>query len=195
MIGRSFDVYRKTPKYSDPTTKWCNYPTIGKVSFNCSLIWVYRLYTVCQDWSVLWFTVMILSWRSSLIWVYTVCHSVCIIWMHYSIVKPPRSNIMVITANFSGVQIFRSFTVMQKMLCLKFSYKYCKLINFCKWNSHAHPAKSQISLCICAVRSVLAVHTRSNESFRLSKDSGQSTVYAQGDLRLHWGICDFIGWR
>ena len=51
------------------------------------------------------------SQRSSLIWVCTVCCSVCIFWMHYSMVKPPCSNFMVITANVSGVQIFRSFTV------------------------------------------------------------------------------------
>ena len=31
--------------------------------------------------------------------------------MHYSMVKPPGSNFMVITSNFSGVRIFRIFTV------------------------------------------------------------------------------------
>ena len=31
--------------------------------------------------------------------------------MHYSTVKPPFSNLRVITASFSGVRIFRIFTV------------------------------------------------------------------------------------
>ena len=29
----------------------------------------------------------------------TVCHSICIFWMHYSMVKQPCSNFRVITAN------------------------------------------------------------------------------------------------
>ena len=37
--------------------------------------------------------------RSSLIRVYTVCHSVCIIWTHYSMVEPHSSNFRVITTN------------------------------------------------------------------------------------------------
>ena len=58
-------------------------------------------------------TVMILSFRTdkpgqtvqtqlrrSLIRVYTVCHSVCIIWTHYSMVEPHSSNFRVITTNF-----------------------------------------------------------------------------------------------
>ena len=50
--------------------------------------------------------------RSSLIWVYTVCHSVCIVWTHYSMVEPHSSNFRVITTNFLGVRIFRKFTVL-----------------------------------------------------------------------------------
>ena len=50
--------------------------------------------------------------RSSLIRVYTVCHSVCIVWTHYSMVEPHSSNFRVITTNFLGVRIFRKFTVM-----------------------------------------------------------------------------------
>ena len=46
---------------------------------------------------------------SSLIRVYTVCHSVCIFGTHYTKVKPLCSTFRVITANFSGVQIFRNF--------------------------------------------------------------------------------------
>ena len=43
--------------------------------------------------------------------VYTVCHSVCIVWTHYSMVEPYSSNFRVITTNFLGVRIFRKFTV------------------------------------------------------------------------------------
>ena len=49
--------------------------------------------------------------RSSLIRVYTVCHSVCIICTHYSMVEPHSSNIRVTTTNFWGIQIFREFMV------------------------------------------------------------------------------------
>ena len=49
--------------------------------------------------------------RSSLIRVYTVCHSVCIVSTHYSIVEPHSSNFTVITTNVLGVRIFRKFTV------------------------------------------------------------------------------------
>ena len=67
-------------------------------------------------------TVMILSFwtdmprqtlqtQSSLFRVYTVCHSVCIVWTHYSMVQPHSSNFRVITTNFLGVRIFKKFTV------------------------------------------------------------------------------------
>ena len=49
--------------------------------------------------------------QSSLIRVYTVCHSVCIVWTHYSMVEPHISNFRVITTNFLGVRIFRKFTI------------------------------------------------------------------------------------
>ena len=45
--------------------------------------------------------------------VYTVCHSVCIVWTHYSMVEPHSSNFRVITTNFLGVRIFRKFTVVK----------------------------------------------------------------------------------
>ena len=48
---------------------------------------------------------------SSLIRVYTVCHSVCIVWTHYSMVEPQSSNFRGITTMFLGVRIFRKFTV------------------------------------------------------------------------------------
>ena len=47
----------------------------------------------------------------SLIRVYTVCHSVCIVWTHYCMVKPHSSNFRVITTICLGVRIFRKFTV------------------------------------------------------------------------------------
>ena len=67
------------------------------------------------------FTVMILSFRTDmpgqtvrtqirlLLRVYIVCHSVCIVWTHYSMVEPHSSNFRVITTNFWGVRIFRKF--------------------------------------------------------------------------------------
>ena len=39
--------------------------------------------------------------------VYTVCHSVCIVWTHYSMVEPHSSNFRVITTNLFGVRIFK----------------------------------------------------------------------------------------
>ena len=45
-----------------------------------------------------------------LIRVYTVCHSVCMFWTPYSMLKPNCSNLRIITVNysgFSGVRIFR----------------------------------------------------------------------------------------
>ena len=48
--------------------------------------------------------------RNSLIRVYTVCHSVCIVWTHYSMVESHSSNFRVITTNILGVRIFRKFT-------------------------------------------------------------------------------------
>ena len=48
--------------------------------------------------------------------VYTVCHSVCIVWTHYSMVEPHSSNFRVITTNLSGVRIFRKFTVLSSFL-------------------------------------------------------------------------------
>ena len=47
--------------------------------------------------------------RSSLIRVYTVCHSVCIVWTHYSMAEPHSSNFSVITTDYLGVRIFRKF--------------------------------------------------------------------------------------
>ena len=54
--------------------------------------------------------------QSSLIRVYTVCHSVCIVWTHYSMVEPHSSNFRVITTNLLGVRIFRKFKVYVKQV-------------------------------------------------------------------------------
>ena len=49
--------------------------------------------------------------RGLLIRVYTVCHFICIVWTHYSMVEPHSSTFRVMTTNFLGVRIFRKFTV------------------------------------------------------------------------------------
>ena len=65
--------------------------------------------------------------RSSLIRVYTVCHSVCIVWTHYSMVDPHSSNFRVITTIFLGVRIFRKFTVI-------FSFVQIITVYLIEWN-------------------------------------------------------------
>ena len=71
--------------------------------------------------------------RSSLIRVYTVCHSVCIVWTHYSMVEPHNSNFRVITTNFLGVQILRKITVLQFFFFL--FLQYSQLTPDCKLSS------------------------------------------------------------
>ena len=44
--------------------------------------------------------------ESSLIRVFTVCHSVCIFWTHYSMIKPHCSNFRIITAIFRVSEYF-----------------------------------------------------------------------------------------
>ena len=56
------------------------------------------------------------AWANCLIRGYTVCHSVCIIWTHYSMVESHSLNFRVITTNFLRVRIFRKFTVSNKNL-------------------------------------------------------------------------------
>ena len=46
-----------------------------------------------------------------LVRVYTVCHSVRMVWTHYSMLEPHSSNFKVITTNILDVRIFRKFTV------------------------------------------------------------------------------------
>ena len=51
------------------------------------------------------------SYRSSLIRVYTVCHSICTFWKHYPMVKPRCSNFRVITAVFWVSEFLRFLRV------------------------------------------------------------------------------------
>ena len=46
---------------------------------------------------------------SSLIRVYTVCHSVFIVWTHFSMIEQNSSHFRVITTNILGVRIFRKY--------------------------------------------------------------------------------------
>ena len=39
------------------------------------------------------------------------CHSICIVWTHYSMAEPLSSSFSVITTNVLGVRIFRKFMV------------------------------------------------------------------------------------
>ena len=59
-----------------------------------------------------------------------VCHSVCIVWTHYSMVEPHSSDFRVITTNFLGVRIFRKFTVPTLSVPLRFRPMYYVLQNF-----------------------------------------------------------------
>ena len=54
--------------------------------------------------------------------VYTVCHSVCSVWTHYSMVEPHSSNFRLISTNFLGVRIFRKFTI---LVVIRFLYWAC----------------------------------------------------------------------
>ena len=47
------------------------------------------------------------AWANSADADQTACHSVCIVWTHYSMVEPHSSNFRVITTNFLGDRIFR----------------------------------------------------------------------------------------
>ena len=82
---------------------------------------LYFITCTCKHYTVMIYTVMIISYqtymRSSLIRVYTVCHSVCTIWTHYSMVESHSSNFRVITTNVLGVRIFRKFTVLYILYC------------------------------------------------------------------------------
>ena len=78
--------------------------------------------------------------RSSLIRVYTVCHSICIVWTHYSMAEPHSSNFRVITTNFLGVRIVRKFTVCQVeewWLNVTWFQQSCRKWTFCSlWHPY-----------------------------------------------------------
>ena len=79
----------------------------------------------------------------------TVCHSVCIFGTHCSMGKPHCWSFRLITANFSGVWIFRSFTVPLKY-CNDFKYSerrsslirvYTVCHSVCIFRRHYHIGK------------------------------------------------------
>ena len=72
--------------------------------------WEYRNYPKFSDRQV-WANSVDLDQTAVCCRVYTDCHSICIFWIHYSVVKWYCSNFMTITAIFSCVRIFRIFTV------------------------------------------------------------------------------------
>ena len=53
----------------------------------------------------------------------------CIVWTHFSMVEPHRSNFRVITTNVLGVRIFRKFTVNGRIYCLQFrvNRRFCNI--------------------------------------------------------------------
>ena len=59
--------------------------------------------------------------QTALHWIYTVCHSVCIVWTHYSMVEPHSSNFRMITTIFWGVRIFSKFTVNNFIITFAFT--------------------------------------------------------------------------
>ena len=79
ILVRLMLLYRNDPKFSD------------------SLVWAN---SADPDQTAL---------RSSLIRVLTICNTVCIFWMHYSMVKPLFP--VLCTAKFSSVRKFRNLTV------------------------------------------------------------------------------------
>ena len=85
------------------------------------------------------------SSRSSLIRVYTVCHSICIIWIHYSMIEPHSSNFRVLTTNFLGVRIFRKFTVY-------YSSWYTDIFLSVCINSFLTDFRRSIVKCICILK-------------------------------------------
>ena len=79
---------------------------------------------------------MILSFRTDMpgqtVQTHTVCHSVCFVWTHYSMVEPYSSNFRVIRTNFLGVRIFRKITVMPELKdsCDSPKFHICECIFF-----------------------------------------------------------------
>ena len=61
---------------------------------------------------------------------HTVCYSMCIFLMHYSMIKLSCLTFWVITPKFSGVQIFRIFTVYKKTQQIDKKYNQSENANF-----------------------------------------------------------------
>ena len=85
--------------------------------------------------------------RSSLIRVYTVCHSICIFWTHSCMAKPHCSNFRLTTAIF---WVFKLFTFSWYHSYL-YVYAYMSQLMRLWYLSHRQPAKAQASLRIRAV--------------------------------------------
>ena len=97
----------------------------------------------------------------TLIRVYTVCHSVCIVWTHYSMVELHTSNFRVITTNFLGVRIFRKFTV----VCTNLWKPYVR-----QWKVKL---QHDIRLLTVSGRKYEPRHDKTNKMSAPSKDSDQ----------------------
>ena len=120
-------------------------------------MWDYRIFcNICCGYSlnclrkaILMNTIMILSFRTDMSGkkvqtqirllveeqsdqVYTVCHSVCIFWMHYSMVKQPCSNFWMITANFGMSEPWGVLRYSQN-ICFG---EICKIIPKLSSNNH-----------------------------------------------------------
>ena len=99
------------------------------------------------------------SKRSSLIRVYTVCHSVCFVWTHYSMVEPHSSNFRVITTNFLGVRIFRKITVFYFWVIMGY------IIGV--WQGSGHSSKVCVFLRGAPVSSTMYTYPQSAQHWRL----------------------------
>ena len=102
--------------------------------------------------------------RSCLIWVYTVCLSVSIFWLHLKILCH-FVRILVITSNFSGIRIFKIFTVLySKSLSYSDSYsqtlkptaifRVLEYLGFLPYNynlCHFHTEASVQSITQCGI--------------------------------------------
>ena len=136
--------------------------------------------------------------------VYTVCHSVCIVWTHYSMVEPHSSNFRVITTNILGVRISRKFTV--KICCRSKScnfrtYQHDRLrkttkslseiwdsYNFCLLNEPKHDKINK--WLVCPVKTDQPWHPPDHRSESLLSDwrrfGSLATHKAHSELCLDW---------
>ena len=67
------------------------------------------------------------SWRSSLIRVYSVCHSICIFWTNCSVVKRYCSQFRMIAAIFRVTEYLRIFTVILTIFQENLTQPHCRV--------------------------------------------------------------------